>query len=53
MIKQNPFSLYDFFGYFIPGAIAFYIGVLFLEVDDIDSLGALLEILPKNEKFSK
>lgn len=28
MVTQNPFSLYDFLGYFIPGAIAFYIGVL-------------------------
>ena len=30
MIKQNPFSLYDFLGYFIPGALLFYL-ILFIE----------------------
>jgi len=25
MIKQNPFSLYDFFGYFVPGALMIYL----------------------------
>ncbi|WP_029038482.1 hypothetical protein [Salinimicrobium xinjiangense] len=25
MIKQNPFSIYDFLGYFIPGALVIYI----------------------------
>ncbi|MBV2224943.1 MAG: hypothetical protein KUL74_08860 [Cloacibacterium sp.] len=25
MIKQNPFSLYDFLGYFIPGSVCFFI----------------------------
>lgn len=24
MLKQNPFSLYDFLGYFTPGAIFLY-----------------------------
>lgn len=28
MIKQNPFSLYDFLGYFIPGALVTYIIIL-------------------------
>ncbi|GLU43876.1 hypothetical protein [Allomuricauda sp. NBRC 101325] len=33
MIKQNPFSLYDFLGYFVPGAILvyFYLILDFLE----------------------
>jgi len=33
MIKQNPFSLYDFLGYFVPGAILVYFYLLldFLE----------------------
>ena len=25
MIKQNPFSLYDFLGYFVPGALVIYL----------------------------
>ena len=32
MIKQNPFSLYDFLGYFVPGALIIY---LYLIVDYI------------------
>lgn len=35
MIKQNPFSLYDFLGYFIPGALLIYL-VLF--IDYLESL---------------
>lgn len=30
MIKQNPFSLYDFLGYFIPGATLLYMYMFFL-----------------------
>lgn len=30
MIKQNPFSLYDFLGYFIPGALLIYL-LLFIQ----------------------
>ncbi|WP_349351464.1 MULTISPECIES: hypothetical protein [unclassified Flagellimonas] len=29
MIKQNPFSLYDFLGYFIPGATLIYLYLFF------------------------
>ncbi|WP_421806420.1 hypothetical protein [Flagellimonas sp.] len=29
MIKQNPFSLYDFLGYFVPGALLIYIILFF------------------------
>jgi hypothetical protein len=25
MMKQNPFSIYDFLGYFIPGATTIYL----------------------------
>lgn len=33
MIKQNPFSLYDFLGYFIPGALLIYLIIFFLNFD--------------------
>ena len=33
MIKQNPFSLYDFLGYFVPGALLIY---LYLLIDFIE-----------------
>lgn len=28
-MEKGPFSLYDFMGYFIPGALALYLFVLF------------------------
>ncbi|HLO59214.1 MAG TPA: hypothetical protein VK179_10760 [Bacteroidales bacterium] len=31
-IKQNPFSLYDFLGYFIPGATGIYLYILILQL---------------------
>ena len=34
MIKQNPFSLYDFLGYFVPGALLIY---LYLLIDFIEN----------------
>lgn len=33
MIKQNPFSLYDFLGYFIPGATLIYLYLYFSKLD--------------------
>lgn len=37
MIKQNPFSLYDFLGYFIPGGLMIYL-ILFIEyLENLDS----------------
>lgn len=33
MIKQNPFSLYDFLGYFIPGATLIYLYMFFSSLD--------------------
>lgn len=33
MIKQNPFSLYDFLGYFIPGATLIYLVLFFSKLD--------------------
>jgi hypothetical protein len=39
MIKQNPFSLYDFMGYFIPGALLLYIYLV-------------IEYIKKNHSFN-
>lgn len=33
---KNPFSLYDFLGYFIPGALSIYITMFFIRVFDYD-----------------
>ena len=32
---KSPFSLYDFLGYFIPGALFFYLLVLFFKIEEI------------------
>jgi hypothetical protein len=36
MIKQNPFSLYDFLGYFIPGALLIYSFIALGYINDTD-----------------
>lgn len=36
MIKQNPFSLYDFLGYFIPGATLIYLMLVFHNLDSVE-----------------
>jgi len=41
MIKQNPFSLYDFLGYFVPGALMIY---LYLIVDYIKTNSGTFKI---------
>jgi len=51
MIKQNPFSLYDFLGYFIPGAIFFYIILILLKSNDINSLNDIILIVSENKEF--
>lgn len=56
MIKQNPFSLYDFLGYFIPGALLIY---LYLFIEYFNSLNGRFEFIsflkesdsPQIEKF--
>jgi len=48
MIKQNPFSLYDFLGYFIPGALVTY--VIFL-VNSTDSWNELLMQVNQTQEF--
>ena len=31
MVRQNPFSIYDFLGYFIPGALVIFISIMILK----------------------
>lgn len=43
-IKQNPFSLYDFLGYFVPGSVFLYGLILFYSLlDDTPTFQKLLE----------
>ncbi|MGJ8738832.1 hypothetical protein [Zobellia laminariae] len=51
MIRQNPFSLYDFLGYFIPGALLFYL-VLFIDyVENLSENFELKNFIAKNSDF--
>ncbi len=49
MMKQNPFSLYDFLGYFIPGSICFFI---FLNYKDIFDFKNFEQIVYTSQNFS-
>ncbi|WP_312920852.1 hypothetical protein [Empedobacter brevis] len=51
MIKQNPFSFYDFLGYFIPGAITLLLIFLLNNLDEIIDFNSLLSVITKNEEF--
>jgi len=51
MIKQNPFSLYDFLGYFIPGAIILQLLLLIPHLDSITTYNDLVNILSAKEEF--
>lgn len=51
MIKQNPFSLYDFFGYFIPGALSLYITLLLLKVKNFNNVDQLTLVLNNDKSF--
>lgn len=51
MIKQNPFSLYDFFGYFIPGALMVYISLFLLKITNFNNLVQLTQILNTDKTF--
>lgn len=51
MIRQNPFSLYDFLGYFIPGALLFYL-ILFIDyVENLSENFELKNFIEKNSDF--
>lgn len=51
MIKQNPFSIYDFLGYFIPGALVIYIFLLLITVSDFTNINNVITILSSNKSF--
>lgn len=51
MIKQNPFSLYDFLGYFIPGALLIYIYLFIEYLKDITEPFKLTEFLKDTQDF--
>lgn len=42
MIKQNPFSLYDFLGYFIPGSVCFFIILNFEKILEFKTFHELI-----------
>lgn len=51
MIKQNPFSIYDFLGYFIPGALVIYIFLLLVTVNDFTNLTVIITTLSNEKSF--
>jgi hypothetical protein len=51
MIKQNPFSLYDFLGYFIPGALLIYIYLFIEYLKDLTEPFKLTEFLKDTQDF--
>jgi len=50
MLKQNPFSLYDFFGYLIPGSILIYILLIFENIKKDPDLD-LIDILSISSSY--
>lgn len=51
MIKQNPFSLYDFLGYFIPGALVLHTVLLIPHLSIIHSATDLISIISLKDEF--
>jgi len=51
MIKQNPFSIYDFLGYFIPGALMIYIILFLLKIHDFNNLDQFTTVLNNDRTF--
>jgi len=49
MIKQNPFSLYDFLGYFIPGATLIYLMLFFTNLDSSDYVWNFNNVFGSND----
>ena len=49
MTRQNPFSLYDFLGYIIPGALLIYT-YLFIEFYNQDPSNSFVDFLDKSSK---
>ena len=51
MIKQNPFSIYDFLGYFIPGALLIYIFILVVTITDFTNINGIITALSHEKSF--
>lgn len=51
MVNQNPFSIYDFLGYFIPGALMIYIILFLLKINDFNNLDQFTTILNNDRTF--
>lgn len=51
MIKQNPFSVYDFLGYFIPGALLIYLSVFIDYFKTLPGEFVLEDFLNSNKDF--
>lgn len=45
MIKQNPFSIYDFLGYFIPGALVIYIFFIIFNSSGLENLEGIFAVV--------
>lgn len=51
MIKQNPFSVYDFLGYFIPGALLIYLYLLIKYLRTLKTDFTIDKFLNSNKEF--
>ncbi|WP_298537028.1 hypothetical protein [uncultured Algibacter sp.] len=51
MIKQNPFSLYDFLGYFIPGGLMIYLFLFIEYLENLESKFELKTFVADNSNF--
>lgn len=49
MIEKNPFSLYDFLGYFIPGAFCIYLFYIFWDINPSNQLAIITKVVSLNE----
>ena len=51
MIKQNPFSIYDFLGYLIPGALLIYLYIFIEYLETLNDKFDLSSFLKLNSEF--
>lgn len=51
MIKQNPFSIYDFLGYFIPGALMIYVFLLISNSGEFDNISSIFTVIGQNKSL--
>ncbi|SDR65867.1 hypothetical protein [Christiangramia echinicola] len=51
MIKQNPFSVYDFLGYFIPGALVIYVFLIISNSNEFESISSVFTVIGNNKSL--